>query len=124
MPVERVTLNKTFIGYPNGSTENASALAAQLLAAIEPNSGVAELNFLPGIYKLNWDVDIATLYAAGCRKIVLDGNNVATLIHSNTDACIDFDNSARVSTQQSVTAYSLQTYQGYDYIHRLSVTNA
>lgn len=112
----------------NTAAQNATAINADILRYLDTASGVSVVGIPEGNFKLEWTVDVTTLYAAGVRKIILrgQGGEATRLYHSNTSPCIYFRNTSRAGAKTTVSALSLQAYNtdNYNYIDRISVVDA
>jgi len=110
------------------AVDNATAIHADVLAALDAASGVATVNIRQGNYKLHWTVAGDTLYAAGVRKIVIkgQGRHATRLYHANTAPCVYFDNTSRAGPKTLVSALTLALYNtdNYNYIQRITVPDA
>jgi hypothetical protein len=108
----------------NTGADNASALAALALSKIR--GGTSKIVIEPGTYRLAWAVDVAALYTAGVRKLIIIPRIPGSVTFTNApdSSAITWDNSGRASSPIAITAISLQNHNTYDYLHRLSIASS
>jgi hypothetical protein len=121
--VKTISLDKT------GAADVASALYAAILANIDTNTGISWIYLPAGKYLCNLELDstkVAALIAAGCTRIVIQGaGRYATrFIQEINKRVFHLDMESRLGTAQTVSNVSLQTFDTYNRIHRLTVTDA